>query len=203
MRGIAMNESGYQIADLEEGRIPAVPGICRTELGTDYRSEADFRKCLDRGTGNYCKVLLDGEGAPAGFSISMIMGPDSADDYFRLPASAERDRVLSFRRIGILDAAAVDHSRKGRGMGRLLARASCGKLVEEGAEVICSMAWKDINGVTNARKLLVENGLEATLEVEGYWNRVVDSPEGHHCPLCGTPPCRCFGVLYTRNIKPG
>ena len=82
-------------------------------------------------------------------------------------------------------------------------RASCNKLLDEGADVICSMAWKSIHGVTNAGKLLVEIGLEESMAIEGYWNQLVDSPEGHHCPVCVHPPCKCYGVLYTRYVTKG
>lgn len=36
----------YTIVDLNEYHMPDVLRICRQELGTDYHSEADFRKCL-------------------------------------------------------------------------------------------------------------------------------------------------------------
>jgi len=118
-----------------------------------------------------------------------------------LPDSRERDKLLSVKKIGILDAAAVDNARKKRGLGRLLVRAFYNKLLDEGADVICGMAWKSIHGVTNAGKLVVEIGLEESMAIEGYWNHVVNSPEGHHCPVCMEPPCRCYGVLYIRYMK--
>ena len=132
-----------------------------------------------------------------------MMGPDSADEYLKLPDSRERDKILSIRKIGILDSAAIDKARKRGGLGRLLVRASYIKLMDEGADVICAMAWKNIHGVTNAGKILVENGLEESMAIEGYWNDVVNSPEGHHCPVCMEPPCRCYGVLYTRYVTQG
>ena len=133
----------------------------------------------------------------------MMMGPESADEYLKLPDSRERDKILSLKKIGILDAAAIDNAKKKGGLGRLLARASCIKLMNEGADVICSMAWKSIHGLTNARKILVENGLEELMAIQGYWNLVVDSPEGNHCPVCIEPPCRCYGVLYARYVTQG
>jgi hypothetical protein len=198
-----MMNGKYTIVDLNERYMSDVLRICRQELGPDYHSEADFRKCLENTREHFCKVILDDEGAVCGFLTAMIVGPESADEYLKLPDSRERDKILSVRKIGILDAAAIDNAKKKRGLGRLLARTSCKKLLDEGADVICSMAWKSIHGVTNAGKILVENGLEESMAIEGYWNHVVNSPEGHHCPVCMEPPCRCYGVLYTRYVTQG
>lgn len=193
----------YTIVDLNEDHIPDVLRICRQELGPDYHSEADFRKCLGSGREHFCEVILGDEGAVYGFLTAMMIGPESADEFLKLPDSRERDKILSVRKLGILDAAAIDKTKKRCGLGRLLVRASCIKLMDKGANVICGMAWKSIHGVTNAGKILVENGLEESMTIEGYWNHVVDSPEGHHCPVCMEPPCRCYGVFYTRYVTQG
>ncbi len=190
----------HTIVDLNERYMSDVLRICRQELGPDYHSEADFRKCLENTREHFCKVILDDEGAVCGFLTAMMMRPESADEYLKLPDSRERDKILSVRKIGILDGAAINNDKKKGVLGRLFARASCKKLLDEGADVICSMAWKSIHGVTNAGKILVENGLEESMAIEGYWNQVVYSPEGHHCPVCIEPPCRCYGVLYARYV---
>ena len=189
------------IIDLDEHHLPEVLKLCRRELGSDYHSEADFEKCLGTGGGRFCKVVLDDAGAVRGFALSMMLNPQSADQYLKLPASKERDQILSFSKIGILDAAAVDNTLQRGGLGKLLARASRDKLLDKGAEVICSMAWKSVHGVTNAQQILHQNGFTESLAIQGYWNQVVDSREGHHCPVCGEPPCRCYGVLYVRYVS--
>ncbi|MBU1274228.1 MAG: hypothetical protein KJ720_02535 [Proteobacteria bacterium] len=195
-----MTSEQYQTIDLCERHLPDVLRICRQELGADYHSEADFNECLASNGKRFCKVILDDGGSVCGFGIAMMMDSESADEFLKLPDSKERDKLLSAGKIGILDAGAVDNARKGVGLGRLLARASRKKLLDEGADVICSMAWKSIHGVTNAERILVENGLEESIAIQGYWNQVVDSPQGHLCPVCKEPPCRCYGVLYVRYV---
>lgn len=190
----------YEVFDLKPEHMQDVLKICRQELGSDYHSEADFKRCLEKGSGHFCNVILDDLGAVCGFAAAMIVNPESASEYLKLPASGERDRILSLNKIGILDSGAIESARQKEGLGRLLVHASSKRLVHEEADVICSMAWKTIHGVTNAKKLLKEMGLEESLEIDGYWNLVVDSPEGHHCPVCGKPPCRCQGVLYVRYV---
>lgn len=198
-----MISAKYSIVDLDEQHLPDVLRICRRELGLDYHPEADFKKFMRSGKEGACKVILDDSGVVCGFCTAMLMGPGPAGQYLKLPDSEERDKLLSVNKIGIIDAAATDDSRKREGLGRLLVRAMYNKVLDEGAGVICSMAWKSIHGVTNAEKLLLELGLKESMAIEGYWNRVVDSPEGHHCPVCKEPPCRCSGVLYTRYFTKG
>ncbi len=198
-----MTEQEYAIKDLENAHLAEVLRICARELGADYHTENDFRQCLGHGVGRFCQVALDGRGAVRGFAVALLLDPEAADKFLKLPAGAQRDRLLSRTRIGILDAAAMDSAHQGRGLGRLLVGALCAKLQDQGAGVICAMAWKSVHGHTNAAKLLKENGLEELLAVQGYWNRVVDSPEGHHCPVCGEPPCQCHGVLYARYVEQG
>ncbi|MCB2225686.1 MAG: GNAT family N-acetyltransferase [Desulfarculaceae bacterium] len=191
--------NSHRIIDLAEEHLPGVLRICRQELGEDYHGEADFRRCLESGR-RFCKVALDEGGEAMGFAVAMVLEPGPADDFLKLPPSPERDRLLAATQIGILDAAAVDPAGQGAGLGRRLVEAMYAKLAQRGAEVVCAMAWKSADGHTNAARIVEELGMEEALAVEGYWNRVVASPEGHHCPVCGEPPCRCFGVLYVRRL---
>lgn len=192
-------DDNYRIIDLQEEHLSGVLRICRQELGEDYHGEADFRRCLEGGA-RFCKVALDADGQAMGFAVAMVLEPGAADEFLKLPASPERDRLLASAQIGILDAAAVDPAGQGAGLGRRLAQAMYAKLSERGAEVVCAMAWKSADGHTNAARIVEGLGMEEALAVQGYWNRVVASPEGHHCPVCGEPPCRCFGVLYVRRL---
>jgi len=173
-----MTIGAYETFDLEAHHLHDVLRICRQELGSDYHSEADFNRCLRSGSGHFCKVVLDGEGAVCGFATAMIMNPESTDEYLKLPDSLERYRILSLSKIGILDAGAIESTIQKRGLGRFLAHAACKELMDAGADVICSMAWKTVHGVTNAKKLLIELGLEESLEIEGYWNHVECHPSG-------------------------
>jgi len=89
----------YTVVNLNEHHIPHVLRICRQELGPDYYSEAEFRKCLESSRDHFCNVILDDEGAVCGFLTAMMLGPESADAYLKLPDSGERDKLLSVRKI--------------------------------------------------------------------------------------------------------
>lgn len=198
-----MSTEDYTIADLKEMHLPDVLNICRQELGDDYHSEDDFRKCLQGDKEHFCLVVLNNEGVIFGFTTFFILSSESADEYLKLPDCPERDSLLSFRHIGINDAMAIHSKMKKKGLGRLLAQAMLNKLMDEGTDVFCTMAWKDINGITNAGKLVREIGAEESISIPGYWNRLVSTPEGHYCPVCKNPPCKCFGVLYIRYLNKG
>ena len=107
-----MMNGEYAIVDLNEHQMPDVLRICRQELEPHYHSEADFNKCLGSSREHFCEVILGDEGAVYGFLTAMMMGPEPADEYLKLPDSGERDKILSFRKIGVLNAAAIDNARK-------------------------------------------------------------------------------------------
>lgn len=190
----------YSITGLREDHIPHVLRISRLELGDDYLDRSDLMACLGSKDGYFCRVILDDQGIVAGFGKGMVVGPEPADAFLKLPPSGARDSLLSKAGIGIMDAAAVDRARQRAGLGRMVVRSVHDTLIGEKPDVICAMAWQTIHGVINAGKLLAELGLEESISIEGYWNLVTDSPEGHHCPVCDGPPCRCHGVLYTKYL---
>ncbi|MFA5452563.1 MAG: GNAT family N-acetyltransferase [Candidatus Methanomethylophilaceae archaeon] len=194
-----MDAEIIEITDLKKEYISSALIISKEELGTDYLSESDFLECLKSNNGCFCKVAISNEKV-YGFIINRIFGPEKADEYLKLPLSEERDKILSVKKIGILDSASVDDTIKGKGIGSELIRTSYEEMVHNGANAICAMAWKSIHGTTNIKNILEKLGLEETISIQGYWNQMVDSPEGHHCPDCKEPPCRCFGVFYVKYL---
>jgi ribosomal protein S18 acetylase RimI-like enzyme len=190
----------YALVPLREEKIQEVLSISWQELGEDFHSESDFARCLSSPKEHFCEMVLNAQKAVCGFAKAMIVGSEAAQAYLKLPAGKERDRLLAQSRICIIDALAIDNTHKRMGLGRLLADAITGEAMEKGVDVFCGMAWKSVHGGTNAAKLLLEIGLRESLEIAGYWNHVVNSPDGHHCPVCGEPPCKCYGVLYTRYL---
>ena len=131
-----------------------------------------------------------------------------------LPDCPERDLVMSTSLTGLLDSVAVSADFKGKGIGTELGRRCIEEMRARGCGIVCAMAWKNIHGVTNIAKVLERLGLRETVAIQGYWNlglretvaiqgywnQMVDSPEGHDCPICGAP-CRCWGVFWYRTIS--
>lgn len=185
------------IRDLEKNHIPGALKISKTELGVDYQDENDFLECIDNDD-KFCMIALCNDEVVA-FSICRMFGPNDVDEILKLPDCEERTKLMTLDRIGLFDSMSVDDSMKGRGIGTMLGDACFDKMVENGVKALCGMAWKSIRGMTNSKRLLEKMGLEETISIQGYWNLMVDSPEGHHCPHCGAP-CKCFGVLYVRYL---
>ena len=186
------------VTDLKAEHIPQALEISKVEFGIDYLFEKDFLECIGK-EDVFCRVaLLDDD--VVGFCICRLFGPDKVDEELKLPESEERDMMMSFGRIGLLDAITFRDDMKGRGYGTILAKDCFDRMVSSGAECVCAMAWKSIRGTTNVKRLLEKLGMASSLEIQGYWNLMVDSPEGHHCPHC-EPPCKCYGVLYSVKVR--
>ena len=186
-----------KIADLTAKHIPQALEISKVEFGIDYLFEKDFLDYIGKDD-IFCKVaLLDDE--VIGFCMCRMFGPEMVDEELKLPKSEERDMMMSFKRIGLLDAITLRGDMQGHGYGTMLAKESYDCMLAHGADAVCAMAWKSIRGTTNAKRLLENLGMRSSIEIQGYWNLMVDSPEGHHCPHCD-PPCKCYGVLYSKKI---
>jgi len=172
--------------------------IAYNELGSDYLTENDFLETLDTDD-SFCMISTR-KGIVSGFSICKIFGPDKIDEMLALPDCDEKNILMNFDTIGILDSVAVAQEMKGKGIGSELIDACCRELTARGTKIICAMAWKDIKGNVNIGSLLKKMGMLPSIEITGYWNRFVTSPGGHDCPVCGRP-CKCSAVLYQRLIK--
>ena len=189
--------AGFVIEDLRKEHIVQMLEISKVEFGIDYLYEKDLLDCIGKDD-VFCRVAaLDG--SVIGFCICRLFGPEKVDEELKLPGSEARDTMMSFRRIGLLDAITLRSDMQGRGYGSRLAKDCYDRMLSKGADVVCAMAWKSVRGTTNAKRLLENLGMKADIEIQGYWNLMVDSPEGHHCPHCD-PPCKCYGVLYYREV---
>ena len=160
---------------LRASDIPEAVAISKLQLGVDYLDDGDFE------------------------DICQVFGPELEGEKLMLPDCPERDVVMSTPLTGLLDSVAVSADFKGRGIGTELGRRCVDEMKARGCGIVCAMAWKNILGVTNIAKVLERLGLRETVAIQGYWNQMVDSPEGHDCPICGAP-CRCWGVFWYRNI---
>lgn len=180
-----------------EEDIPVLMGISRVELGADYLDLNDFMDTLHDPC-QFCNVVeLDSE--TVGFAICRVFEPCEEPDVLGLPEGEYRDMILDAPASGILDSVAISDSAKGKGAGTALCETSCEHLVSMGAKVVCAMAWKSYSGRTNISGILTRMGFTEGVSIQGYWNRMVDSPEGHECPECGAP-CRCYGVFWSKKV---
>lgn len=182
---------------LRKDDIPEALAISLSELGSDYLDEGDFEDAMSS-EGQFCMVASV-DGRIAGFAICQVFGPEKEKELLMLPDCPQRDMVMSVGRIGLLDSVSVSPEFKGRGIGTEMCEACVEKMKADGCGMVCAMAWKSFSGKTNIAGILRKMGLEETIAIQGYWNRMVDSPEGHDCPYCGAP-CKCYGVFWYRLL---
>jgi len=178
--------------------VPDALRISLVELGSDYLDESDFTDAIDSDS-QFCNVAVE-DGKVLGFAICQVFGPEGESEYLGLPDCPERDLVLSSNRIGLLDSVSVDDSCKGRGIGSMICSRCVDDFIEMGCDMACAMAWKSYTGRTNIAGVLTKLGMQETISIQGYWNRMVDSPEGHDCPECGAP-CKCYGVFWNKSLR--
>jgi ribosomal protein S18 acetylase RimI-like enzyme len=178
--------------------IPEALRISLKELGSDYLSEKDFEEAIDS-EDIFC-IIVHEDDKVLGFAICQMFGPEKVDRMLRLPESPERDMLISKERIGLFDSVSVSEKARGKGVGTVLAKACMERFQAEGIDVVTAMAWEDYTGHCNIRKILVNSmGLSPSYAIQGYWNQFVNSPEGHHCPMCGSP-CKCYGRLFYKEF---
>lgn len=68
-------------------------------------------------------------------------------------------------------------------------------------DIVCGMAWKNANGITNVQKVIMEMGLVSSLKIQGYWNLLSDESNGHVCGLYHTPMQIFWPFIYPIYIK--
>lgn len=181
---------------IEERDVPEAVEISRVQLGADYLDDSDFVDAMND-PGQFCLVAEE-DGRLAGFAICQVFGPEGEKDKLMLPDCPERGLVMSMQLTGLLDSVAVSQDYKGGGIGTEISSRCIHEMKGHGCGIVCAMAWKNVLGKTNIGGILTNLGFRETIAIQGYWNRMVDSPEGHDCPICGVP-CRCYGVFWYRS----
>ncbi|MDO5861454.1 MAG: GNAT family N-acetyltransferase [Thermoplasmata archaeon] len=196
-----MQDGDFKVEIRELGRkdIPHVVSIGRHQLGLDYISSTDFLEALSE-PGRFCIVAQEGRRDFAGFALCREFGPEDVPEELALPEGPENDRVCSAKKIGLLDAVAVETHAARHGVGTQLCRAAVDRFIEDGCDLLVSMAWVHVDGKEPIKKALLANGFERTsLQIPGYWNLWVDSEDGHLCPVCGHP-CKCSAALWIKSL---
>lgn len=179
------------VTEFEKRHLDDVMKISTAELGELYQKPEIFLDGMN--DENVIVYVAEENGKVVGFERNVVFGPEKIDEILKLPDSEERDFLSQMKTIMLLDSASILDSEKGKGIGTALVK----KAIESRkCDAYVSMAWKSVDGTINADGLLKKFNFKPTeLEIKGYWNLMVEEPEGHHCPVCGAP-CKCSAVLY-------
>lgn len=184
------------VEKFSEKHLDDVIRISSEELGELYQKPKMFLSDLENP--NVCNLVALDNGKVVGFCRSVLFGPEKIDEILKIPDSEEKKMLSKFKKIVLIDSVSVTSAVHGKGIGTLLTQKSMNCLK---GDIYVGMLWKSTKGHINAEKLF--NNLdftETSLEIKGYWNLMVEEPEGHHCPYCGAP-CKCSAVLYYRKNR--
>lgn len=189
----------FYMIDLKEKHIPSVLEISDNELGKDYLSYSDIEKVLN--DKNYiCKIAIDKDtNKVIAFGLCLIVSPDEVKKIIDWPDNKISRALKHSNEIGVLKTISVLKDFQGKGIGKLVTERCYNELIDREVNSICSIAWKNGN-ITNIGGILLDLGFNEYASINDYWKD--DSiNKNYNCPVCGKPPCRCIGVIYTKILN--
>ncbi|MBL4755906.1 MAG: hypothetical protein JKY52_20230 [Flavobacteriales bacterium] len=100
--------------------------------------------------------------------------------------------------IGVLKTIGVRETFKNRGIGTALTLKSIGMLGRTSRYII-SICW-DQKEDTPFSRVLEKCGMKMISRIAEFWS--VDSlNKNYKCHICGSPPCRCDGLIYQCMLR--
>jgi len=109
------------------------------------------------------------------------------------------EEIKSFSKIGYRKMTAVNPNLKSKGIGQKLFKMGQEWFTSKSVDVVLTVAW--VNEETKIyRRFLEKHGFKPIKNYNEYWKE--DSlARQYDCAVCGTPPCKCDGVLYAKKLK--
>jgi GNAT superfamily N-acetyltransferase len=136
------------------------------------------------------------EGGVQGAAVARLLYPEDVDYYARFgPAATDFFRT---RRVGSLEALAVQEDRRHQGIGRHLTLDQMSWLARQGCEVAVAVSWLS-GGTGTSAGMYRDLGFEGTPAVTDFY--LAESVrDGWACPTCHGP-CHCSGAFYWRSLR--
>lgn len=149
--------------------------------------------------GSICdtQIGVDSETELAGFCLGAVFSQTELQQYLHVSPEELPANLKRADRIGVVRTIAVRDSCENHGVGTALTDSCLRTAFSRGATILCAVGWR--NGDTvNISGIMDRFGFEADREYDGYWGEE-SVRVGYHCPRCGSPPCTCSAILFTRT----
>ncbi len=173
-----------ELPDLE-----SILQISDEQLGKDYLDKQYLSNMLTNSNNQLFKVADDQQ--ILGFSISSILSMEAFSSTFpHIHLKIEKGQI------GWLKTIAVKPELTNLGIGI--------RLLHHTLEHLCTKSDQQVSIVwDNPEKnflpqLLMKYGFSEHSRLENHWHRQ-SLEKGFHCPVCGTPPCSCAGMIYMKK----
>ncbi len=117
----------------------------------------------------------------------------------QLEDAAAISQLEQLGRIGLIETVATAPGYEGFGIGCQVTTKLITELEARGAGFFVVIAWKSPDRGVHIGGILDRLGFSAVAEVPEFWRE--DSLARHTCcSYCGSPPCTCTAVIYTRSV---
>lgn len=167
---------------------------CNT-LGDGYISDQDLLDHLEK---SYVYVALH-QKKIIGFALCRTIPKNGLmtelkNNKYTLPS----DLKMANRNgtIGLLQSIATDPQFQGKGVGRRLVDRCLSALERAGAKQVLSVGWK--TDTIHIGTVLSSCGFAERKTFKAFW-KDESLQKQYDCPQCGTPPCECEAVLFSRT----
>ena len=187
----------YSIVDATRTHAPQIIAIANQQLGEGFLPTGELLAMLDARDIYICKTAVDGP-TVLGFCLCRLISADELSNYLGVDHALLPRFVDVANKIGVIKTIATVQAVQGHGVGFKLAHAADKALLDAGVGAVLSPAWCNKDHI-NSDGVLRSIGLQPGALIPNFW--ATDSVANNYmCPACGTPPCHCTMMLYSKAV---
>ena len=187
MKNINIQEFNIDIVKMDKSMLSSVQQIAASTLGSSFVNEEILNNDI-----NLCAKIEENIVAYATTKFIDL-------DYLKKIIKNHKLQLDENNiKIGYIDSIAVDINYSGHGIGTLLLKETVSRLKESNTTFSIMAGWKNKDQV-NIRNLAIKEGFKEEFTIENFWKD--DSIEfNFDCTACGSPPCLCSAIIYTKFL---
>ena len=187
MQNINIQKFNIEIVKMDKSMLSSVQQIAASTLGSSFVNEEILNNDI-----NLCAKIEENIVAYATTKFIDL-------DYLKKIIKNHKLQLDENNiKIGYIDSITVDINYSGHGIGTLLLKETVSRLKESNTTFSIMAGWKNKDQV-NIRNLAIKEGFKEEFTIENFWKD--DSIEfNFDCTACGSPPCLCSAIIYTKFL---